>query len=114
MNGETTGGRMRTRDCADSVCAFGRNCRGAVATIEVQHNHTSGIEILSTLSKKLTQEYGRGFDRTNLFAMFQCAEVYSDCEIVQTLSGQLPDERIVSALSTQLCWSNDRQKRACS
>lgn len=48
-----------------------------------------GKEIVQTLSEELTGEFGKGFGRANLFAMVQFAEVYPDCEIVQTLSGQL-------------------------
>lgn len=48
-----------------------------------------GKEILQTLSEELTKEYGRGFGRSNLFAMVQFNEVFPEVEIVQTLSGQL-------------------------
>jgi predicted nuclease of restriction endonuclease-like (RecB) superfamily len=48
-----------------------------------------GKEIVSTLSRQLTAEYGRGFSRSNLFGMVQFAEAFPDVEIVQTLSGQL-------------------------
>lgn len=48
-----------------------------------------GQQIVSTLSKELTAEYGRGFDRRNLFHMVRFAEVF-------------PDEQIVYALRTQL------------
>jgi hypothetical protein len=52
-----------------------------------------GAEIVSTLSQQLTQEYGRGFGRRNLFRMMQMSEYF-------------PDVEIVSALSTQLSWSH--------
>jgi predicted nuclease of restriction endonuclease-like (RecB) superfamily len=48
-----------------------------------------GEQILRTLSEKLTAEYGRGFGMTNLSLMLRFAEVYPDCSVVQTLSGQL-------------------------
>lgn len=48
-----------------------------------------GKQIVQTLSGKLTQEYGRGFNRTNIFNMIRCAEVFPDREIVHALSGQL-------------------------
>ncbi len=47
-----------------------------------------GEQIVSTLSKELTAEYGRGFNRTYLFYRMQFAEL-------------LPDEQIVYALRTQ-------------
>jgi hypothetical protein len=56
-----------------------------------------GEEIVQTLSAQLVEEYGRGFGRRNLFRMLQ----FSAC---------FPDQRIVSALSTQLSWSHDQQK----
>ena len=54
---------------------------------------TYGERILSTLSKKLTAEYGRGFSEPNLSRMMRFAEVF-------------PDERILSALSKELSWSH--------
>lgn len=52
-----------------------------------------GEEILSTLSRKLTSEFGNGFSQPNLFRMVRFAEVF-------------PEEQIVSTLSTQLSWSH--------
>jgi predicted nuclease of restriction endonuclease-like (RecB) superfamily len=48
-----------------------------------------GAEILSTLSKELTADFGRGFAEKNLRRMAQFAEVFPDREIVVTLSRQL-------------------------
>ena len=55
-----------------------------------------GEEIISTLSRQLAVEYGRGFSRRNLFNMIRFAEVF-------------PDERIVHALSAQLTWTHFRE-----
>jgi predicted nuclease of restriction endonuclease-like (RecB) superfamily len=52
-----------------------------------------GEHIVQTLSAQLTEEYGRGFGRRNLFRMIQFAEYF-------------PDRQIVSALSAQLSWSH--------
>ena len=52
-----------------------------------------GKEIVSALSAQLTEEYGRGFGRRNLFRMMQFSEYFED-------------PQIVSALSTQLGWSH--------
>ena len=65
-----------------------------------------GEEIVYALSRQLTEEYGRGFTRANLFHMIRFTEVF-------------PDEKIVNALRTQLSWThfrellsiNDRLKR---
>ncbi len=50
-----------------------------------------GKEILQILSAQLTEEYGRGFDRRNLYYMVRFAELF-------------PDEQIVNALRSQLSW----------
>ena len=52
-----------------------------------------GKEILSTVSKELMAEFGRGFTKANFFNRVRCAEVF-------------PDEKIVSALRTQLGWTH--------
>jgi predicted nuclease of restriction endonuclease-like (RecB) superfamily len=48
-----------------------------------------GEQILATLSKELTGEFGKGFGRRNLFDMLRFAEVFPTFQIVQTLSAQL-------------------------
>lgn len=55
-----------------------------------------GEEIVSTLSRQLETEYGRGFGKRSLFRMIRFAEAF-------------PDPNIVSALRTQLGWSHFRQ-----
>lgn len=48
-----------------------------------------GKEIVATLSTKLVHAYGRNFEIKNLRRMMQFADVYTDFEIVVTLSRQL-------------------------
>jgi predicted nuclease of restriction endonuclease-like (RecB) superfamily len=48
-----------------------------------------GKQIVGALSRQLAAEYGKGFSDDNLFRMIQLAEVFSDREIVGTLSRQL-------------------------
>ena len=48
-----------------------------------------GDEIVSTLSRQLTAEFGSGYSRPNLFRMVRFAETFSVREIVSTLSRQL-------------------------
>jgi len=48
-----------------------------------------GKEIVSTLSRQLVCEYGRGFSANNLRRMAQFSEVFPDSEMVATLSRQL-------------------------
>lgn len=55
-----------------------------------------GEQIVASLSRQLTAEYGRGFDRRNLFHMIRFAEVF-------------PDEQIVYALRSQLSWTHFRE-----
>ena len=55
-----------------------------------------GKEVLQTLSGKLTQDYGRGFDRRNLHYMVRFAELF-------------PDKQIVNALRSQLSWTHFRE-----
>lgn len=65
-----------------------------------------GQRIVSTLSKQLTEEFGRGFGRTNLQYMMQFAETFPDLPIVQSLVGQLGWTHILLLLPIK-----DRQKR---
>lgn len=48
-----------------------------------------GEEILSTLSKELTAEFGSGYSIPNLSRMVRFSEVFPEVEIVSTLSKQL-------------------------
>lgn len=48
-----------------------------------------GEQIVSSLSRQLTAEYGSGFSRRNLFNMVRFAEAFPKAQIVQTLSAQL-------------------------
>jgi len=48
-----------------------------------------GEQIVSTVSRQLAADYGRGFGRRNLFQMVRFAEAFADRQIVQTLSAQL-------------------------
>ena len=55
-----------------------------------------GEQIVSALSAQLTADFGRGYDRRNLYHMIRFAEVF-------------PDEEIVNALRTQLSWTHFRE-----
>ncbi len=48
-----------------------------------------GRQVVATLARQLSAEFGRGFTRDNLLRMLQFAEVFPDREIVGTLSRQL-------------------------
>ena len=55
-----------------------------------------GKQIISTVAAQLSAEYGRGFNRRNLYNMLRFAELF-------------PDEAIVHALRTQLTWTHLRE-----
>jgi predicted nuclease of restriction endonuclease-like (RecB) superfamily len=48
-----------------------------------------GEQIVYTGSRELSELYGRGFGRANVFNMVRFAELFPKPEIIQTLSGQL-------------------------
>jgi len=55
-----------------------------------------GEQIVSTLSRQLTAEYGAGFSRQNLFHMVRFVEAW-------------PDEELVSGLAKHLGWSHFKE-----
>lgn len=57
-----------------------------------------GKQVIDNLAKELTQEYGRGFTRDNLFRMVQFHKAFPDFEIVGTLSQQLSWSHFVEIL----------------
>ena len=57
-----------------------------------------GEAIVSTLSKQLIAEYGRGYSKPNLSRMMWLAEAFPDPEIVSTLSKQLSWSHFVEIL----------------
>ena len=57
-----------------------------------------GKQIFSTLSGKLSADYGRGFSQQNLFRMSQMAEVFVDERIIYTLSRELSWSHFVEIL----------------
>lgn len=46
-------------------------------------------QIVASLGRQLTERFGRGFDRANLYRMVQFAQVFPDHEIVASLGQQL-------------------------
>lgn len=65
-----------------------------ILTDILRHKRASyGDEIVATVSRRLTADYGRGFAEKSLRRMIQFAEVF-------------PDPEIVAALSRQLSWSH--------
>jgi predicted nuclease of restriction endonuclease-like (RecB) superfamily len=61
-----------------------------------------GKKIFSTLSRKLVERYGKPFESRNLRRMVQFAELFSDIEIVSTLSTQLSWSHFIEILPIQI------------
>jgi hypothetical protein len=57
-----------------------------------------GRKIVVTLSRQLTEDYGNNLNEKNLRRMIQFAEIFSDMEIVVTLSRQLSWSHFVAIL----------------
>jgi predicted nuclease of restriction endonuclease-like (RecB) superfamily len=60
-----------------------------------------GKQIIDNLSKELTNNYGNGYSRSNLFRMVQFYEAFSTKEIVATLSQQLTWSHIKELISLE-------------
>jgi predicted nuclease of restriction endonuclease-like (RecB) superfamily len=60
-----------------------------------------GERIVATLSHQLTEEFGKGYTRSNLVRMVQFAEQFPDRHIVQTLSHQLSWSHFVQLFPLQ-------------
>jgi predicted nuclease of restriction endonuclease-like (RecB) superfamily len=72
-----------------------------------------GEKIVATLSQQLTLEYGKGFERTELFRMIQFAAVYPDEKIVQTLSQQLSWSHFVELIKVDDVLARDYYAALC-
>lgn len=77
----------------DPLLSIGERIR---RDILVSERAPYGEQIVDALSRQLSEEYGRGFSRPNLFHMIRFAEGF-------------PDRKIVYALSRQLSWTHLRQ-----
>lgn len=61
-----------------------------IASQVLGHERASyGQQVVDALAIELSQEFGKGWSRRNLFQMIKFSEVFSDVQIVQTLSAQL-------------------------
>jgi len=67
---------------------------GRILSESLRHQRaTYGEEIVATVSRQLTVDYGRGFAEKSLRRMIQFAQLF-------------PDPEIVAALSRELSWSH--------
>ncbi len=69
----------------DVLCAIQYICQGILK----QKRADYGKEIVVTLSRQLTEDYGNNFNEKNLRRMIQFTEVFPDKEIVVSLIRQL-------------------------
>lgn len=92
------GGRHRVATAVNSemVTLFWSIGERIRRDILVSERAPYGEQIVAALSRQLSEEYGRGFSRPNLFHMIRFAETF-------------PDRKIVYALSRQLSWTHLRQ-----
>jgi predicted nuclease of restriction endonuclease-like (RecB) superfamily len=72
-----------------------------------------GAEIVSTLSRQLTAEFGSGYSRPNLFRMIKFAEFFADGEIVSTLSRQLSWSHFIEILQLKDALQRDFYAEMC-
>jgi hypothetical protein len=72
-----------------------------------------GEEIVATLSRQLTQHYGKGFTKSSLNRMVQFAEAFPDPKIVATLSQQLSWSHFVLLLPLDKPMQRDYYAEMC-
>jgi hypothetical protein len=65
-----------------------------------------GQKIIDNISGNLSQKYGRGYSRPNLFSMLRFSKFFEDLKIVSTVSRQLSWSHLLL-----ICAIDDSQKR---
>jgi DUF1016 N-terminal domain len=81
-----------------------RSSRTHAGRVGVQHERAGyAEEIVVTLSRQLTERYGRGVDRTNLTRMVRFARVFPERAIVATLGQQLSWSHFQALVARQKC-----------
>lgn len=73
-----------------------------------------GEKIVADLAKELSEQYGRGYSRSNLFRMVQFYESFSKEEIVATLSQQLTWSHIKEIISIKDALKREFYATMCS
>ncbi|GBU15675.1 DUF1016 domain-containing protein [Polaromonas sp.] len=72
-----------------------------------------GAQIVATLSRQLTHEYGRGFAEKNLRRMVQLAQAYPDEQLVVTLLRQLSWSHFLALLPLNKPYQRDFYAEMC-
>lgn len=88
---------------------------GARLRTEVLNNERAeyGEQIVATVSQQLTEEYGKGFNRSSLFRMIQFAELFPDVEIVASLTRQLSWTHFIQLLPIKNDLARDFYAEMC-
>jgi len=60
-----------------------------------------GEKLIEELAKELSDQYGKGYSKRNLFRMIKFYESFMDCEIVTTVSAQLTWSHFVELISIE-------------
>lgn len=83
--------------------------------VEILENKRAeyGKEIVVSLSRQLTDEFGKGFSEKNLRRMIQFAEVFPDAEIVVSLIRQLSWTHILALIPLQDDLQRDFYAQMC-
>lgn len=82
---------------------------------EVLNNERAeyGEQIVVTVSRQLTEEYGKGFNKSTITRMMQFAEYFPDKQIVATLSQQLSWSHFVEILPVKNDIARDFYAEMC-
>lgn len=64
---------------------------GRMIDVAVLHEERAGhdTQLVASLGRQLTERYGRGFERANLYRMVQFSQVFPDAELVALLGRQV-------------------------
>jgi predicted nuclease of restriction endonuclease-like (RecB) superfamily len=73
-----------------------------------------GKQTIDTLSRQLSQEYGRGFSRRNLFNMVRFYEAFPDSSIVQSMIAQLTWTHLLELINITDSLKRDFYLTMCS
>ncbi len=88
---------------------------GSRIRTEVLQNERAeyGKQIISTVSRQLTADYGKGFDKPNITRMIKFAELFPDEQIVVTLSQQLSFSHFLAILPVKNDLARDFYAEMC-
>jgi len=88
---------------------------GSHLRTEVLNNERAdyGEQIVATVSRQLTQEFGKGFNKSTITRMMQLAEYFPDKQIVATLSQQLSWSHFVEILPVKNDLARDFYAEMC-